>query len=333
MVVTVDGVGGRIVETEAYHHEDPASHAYNGQTPRNGAMFGAIGHAYVYRAYGLHWCLNFVCGDTPGSAVLIRALEPTAGIERMRERRGMETLRLLCAGPGRLCQALGISAPMTGWPWTGRPSTWSLRCRSGRSRWGPASASPREFRPLALRSGRLEIPEPAFPEVVVRLELRQQVVGGRDLEFAGGLDVQFLHHAVLDDHGIALRAQAQAELGAVHVQANGLGEIAGRVGDHLDGVHHALVLAPGLHDEGVVDGKADDGVDALGRDVGGEVLVAGHVLGRAGGVKAPGTAKKATFLPPKISSVVVGLGPSAVPAMRLALGSLSPTLMVMVYLP
>jgi len=128
MTLTLDGVGGVIVETEAYHHEDPASHAYNGQTPRNAAMFGPIGRAYVYRSYGLHWCLNVVCGETPGSAVLIRALEPAAGIEIMRERRGTQDLRLLCAGPGRLCQALAVTrgqdgAPIDKAPFDLRPSS------------------------------------------------------------------------------------------------------------------------------------------------------------------------------------------------------------------
>jgi DNA-3-methyladenine glycosylase len=110
----VDRVGGKIVEVEAYDHEDPAAHSYGGQTARNASMFGPPGHAYVYRSYGVHWCLNFVCET--GSAVLIRALEPTIGTETMAKRRGTDEPRLIAAGPGRLTQALGLTGEHDGLP-------------------------------------------------------------------------------------------------------------------------------------------------------------------------------------------------------------------------
>jgi DNA-3-methyladenine glycosylase len=111
----VDGVGGRIVEVEAYHHTEPAAHSYGGQTPRNSVMFGPPGYVYVYRSYGIHWCLNFVCeAKGSASAVLIRAMEPTEGLPLMRRRRGLSDARLLCSGPGRLCEAMRVTAMHNG---------------------------------------------------------------------------------------------------------------------------------------------------------------------------------------------------------------------------
>jgi DNA-3-methyladenine glycosylase len=113
----VDGVGGVIVEIEAYHHTDPAAHSYNGPTPRNAVMFGPPGFVYVYRSYGIHWCVNFVCERAgSASAILLRGLEPTHGIPAMRRRRGLHDERSLCSGPGKLCEALAITDAHNGLP-------------------------------------------------------------------------------------------------------------------------------------------------------------------------------------------------------------------------
>jgi DNA-3-methyladenine glycosylase len=126
----VNGTGGIIVEVEAYHHTDPAAHSYRGQTERNGIMFGAAGFSYVYRSYGIHWCLNFVCEpEGSASAVLIRAIEPTEGLVAMRRRRRLPEARDLCSGPGKLCEALGVTIQHNGLPLDRAP--FELRARVG----------------------------------------------------------------------------------------------------------------------------------------------------------------------------------------------------------
>jgi DNA-3-methyladenine glycosylase len=126
-----NGVGGRIVETEAYHHTEPAAHSYGGRTERNAVMFGPPGFVYVYRSYGIHWCVNFVCEPAgSASAVLIRAVEPLEGLAKMRRRRGLLDERLLCAGPGRVCEALGITRAHNGLPLDAPP--FELHRRTGK---------------------------------------------------------------------------------------------------------------------------------------------------------------------------------------------------------
>jgi DNA-3-methyladenine glycosylase len=134
----VDGVGGTIVEVEAYDQEDPASHGYAGRTARNASMFGLPGQAYVYRSYGVHWCLNLVCAEEGiAQAALIRALEPTTGLDEMRARRGFEQPRLLCSGPGRLCQALGVTREHDGLPLDEPPFELLARAETPEIRSGP----------------------------------------------------------------------------------------------------------------------------------------------------------------------------------------------------
>jgi DNA-3-methyladenine glycosylase len=128
----VNGVGGIIVEVEAYHHSEPAAHSFHGPTPRNLVMFGPAGFSYVYRSYGIHWCMNFVCEEEgSASAVLIRALEPTLGLAAMRRRRGLPDQRALCSGPGKLCEALGITIAHSELP-LDRPPI-ALHARTGKA--------------------------------------------------------------------------------------------------------------------------------------------------------------------------------------------------------
>jgi DNA-3-methyladenine glycosylase len=164
----VDGVGGPIVEVEAYDHEDPAAHGFRGRTPRNASMFGPPGHAYVYRSYGIHWCLNLVCEqEGSAAAVLVRALEPVEGVGLMQARRGRDDRRLLCAGPGRLCEALGVTRAHDGLPLDEPPfelaSAGAPRAVVTAPRIGISAAAERPWRYCAAGSRFLSRPLPRSP--------------------------------------------------------------------------------------------------------------------------------------------------------------------------
>jgi DNA-3-methyladenine glycosylase len=180
----VDGVGGTIVEVEAYDQEDPASHGYAGRTARTASMFGPPGHAYVYRSYGVHWCLNLVCArDGIAQAVLVRALEPTDGLERMCERRGLDEPRLLCSGPGRLCQALGVTREHDGLALDEPPFELRARAQEPDVRAGPrvgitrAADYPWRYVLAGSRFVSRPLREPATPEAV-RSPRRAQPASG-----------------------------------------------------------------------------------------------------------------------------------------------------------
>jgi DNA-3-methyladenine glycosylase len=161
----------RIVETEAYQEDDPASHSYRGRTNRTEVMFGPPGHVYVYFTYGMHHCMNVVTGSTgEGSAVLLRAAEPLEGLEEMAGRRGTNDPRALCSGPGRLCQALGIDRAENGLDLVRGRQLWLLEGApvppsriSVDSRVGITSGTERPWR-FSVRGDRfVSRPRPAVP--------------------------------------------------------------------------------------------------------------------------------------------------------------------------